>query len=116
MKIWQPTQVGTRIFFRRSFTGRESCVKAPYQLLFVDWLAKVADDSIGQGADLVDILGIRSHEDRRNCALCLAEMPVEFDPGHRRHVYIGDQAGRFGEQGGCEEIGCGCESLNSMAK
>lgn len=103
-------------FLRRSFTGRERCVKALYQLLFVDWLAKVADDSIGQGADLVDIFGIGSHEDCRNCAPCIAEMPAEFQSGHRRHVDVGDQAGSLGEKGGCDEIGCGCESLNSMAQ
>ena len=27
------------------------------------------------------------------------EVSVEFDPGHRRHMDVGDQAGRFGETG-----------------
>jgi len=36
----------------------------------------------------------------------LDEVAVEFNPGHRRHVDVGDQAGRFAETGGPEEIGC----------
>jgi hypothetical protein len=54
------------LFFRRSFTGRESCAKASVQLLLVDRLGKVADDPIGQGADSVNIIGVGSHENCRN--------------------------------------------------
>ena len=85
-------------------------------MLFINRLAKVADDPIVQGADPVDIIGVGSHKDCRNRAPCIDEVSVEFDSGHRRHVYIGDQAGRFGEKGGCEEFGCGYENLNSIAQ
>src|SRR5690349_18759435 len=83
---------------------RERCVKTPCQMLFIDRLAKVADDPIVQGADPVNIVGIGSHEDRRNPPPSLDEVSVEFDSGHRRHVYVGDEAGGLGEMGGCEEI------------
>jgi hypothetical protein len=32
-----------------------------------------------------------------------------------RHVNVGDQAGRFGETGGCEEIGRRWKGLDTMA-
>ena len=65
-------------------------MKAPFQMLFIDRLAKVADDPIVQGADPVNIIGVGSHENCRNRAPRLAEVSVEFDSGHRRHVYVGD--------------------------
>ena len=37
-------------------------------MLFINRLAKVADDPIVQGADPVDIIGVGSHEDCRNRA------------------------------------------------
>jgi hypothetical protein len=43
-------------------------VKAPFQMLFINRLAKVADDPIVQGADSVNIIGVGSHEDCRNRA------------------------------------------------
>jgi hypothetical protein len=43
-------------------------------------------------------------------------MPVEFDPGHGRHLDVGDQAGRFGEMGRCEEISGRREGLDGVAQ
>ena len=43
-------------------------MKAPFQVLFINRLAKVADDPIVQGADPVNVIGVGSHEDRRNRA------------------------------------------------
>jgi hypothetical protein len=65
-------------------------VKAPFQMLFINRLAKVADDPIVQGADPGDIFGVSSHEDCRNCAPRVDEVAVEFGSGHRRRVYVGD--------------------------
>ena len=59
-------------------------------MLFINRLAKVADDSSVQGAAPVDIIGEGSHEDCRNRAPCIDEVSVEFDSGLRRHVYVGD--------------------------
>jgi hypothetical protein len=73
-------------------------------MLFIDRLTKVADDPIVQGADPVNIIGVGSHEDCRNRVPSIDEVSVELDSGHRRHVYVGDEAGRFGETGGCKEI------------
>ena len=38
-------------------------MKAPFQVLFINGLAKVADNSIVQGADPVNIIGVGSRED-----------------------------------------------------
>jgi hypothetical protein len=65
-------------------------VKAPFQILFINRLAKVADDPIVQSADRVDIFGVSSHEDCRNRAPRVDEAAVEFDSGHRRRVYVGN--------------------------
>ena len=75
-------------------------------MLFINRLAKVADDPIVQGADPVNIIGVGSHEDCRNRAPCIDEVSVEFDSGHRRHLDVSDQAGRFDETRRGEEIGC----------
>src|SRR6202030_2440365 len=40
----------------------------------------------------------------------------EFDPAHHRHMDVGDQAGRFGETRGCEEIGRRWKSLDGIAQ
>jgi hypothetical protein len=74
----------------QAFISRESCVKTPFQMLFINRLAKVADDPIVQGADPVNIIGVGSHEDCRNRTPCIDEVSIEFDSGHRRHVYVGD--------------------------
>jgi hypothetical protein len=41
---------------------------------------------------------------------------VEFDAGHRGHMDVSDQAGRFDETRGSEEIGCRRESLDVVAQ
>ena len=91
-------------------------MKTPYQMLFINRLAKVADDPIVQGAGPVNIIGVGSHEDCRNRVPCIDEVSVEFDSGHRRHVDVGDQAGRFGETRGCKEIGRRCKSLGGIGQ
>jgi hypothetical protein len=85
-------------------------------MLFIHWLTKVTHDPVIQGAGLVKIIGVGSHEDGRNRQALIDEASVEFDPGHRRHVDVGNQAGRFGETGGCEEIGCRRKGLDSIAQ
>ena len=65
-------------------------MKAPFQMLFISRLTKVANDPIVQGAGALNIIGEGSHEDCRNRVPCIAEVPVEFDAGHCRHVYVGD--------------------------
>ena len=105
----------SRILFRR-VTGRESRAKTPYQMLFIHWLTKVTDHPVIQGAGPVNIIGVGSYEDCRNRVARLDEVSVECDPGHRRHVNVGDQAGRFGETRGSEEIGRRCKSLGGIAQ
>jgi len=85
-------------------------------MLFINRLTKVTDDPVIKGAGPVNIIGVGSHEDCRNRVARSHEASVEFAPGHRRHVDVGDQAGRFGETRGCEEIGRRWKSLDGIAQ
>jgi hypothetical protein len=93
----------------------ESRTKTPYEMLLINRLAKITDHPIVQGAGPINVIGIGSHEDCGNRVPSLDEVAVEFGPGHRRHVDVGDQAGRFAETRGREEIGCRRESLGAQA-
>jgi hypothetical protein len=85
-------------------------------MLFIDWLTKVTDDPIVQDAGPINIIWVRSHEDCRNRPARIDEASVEFDPGHRRHIDVGDQAGCSGETRGCEEIARRWKSLDVIAQ
>jgi hypothetical protein len=85
-------------------------------MLFIDRLAKITDGTFAQGTGPINIIRKRSHEDCRNHSPGRDEVAMKFDPSHRRHMDIGDQAGRFSETRRCEEIRCGWKSLNSKAK
>ena len=85
-------------------------------MLFINRLTKITDDPVIQDAGPVNIIGVGSHEDCRNRVARSDEASVEFAPGHCRHVDVGDQAGRFGETGGCEEIGGRCKSLGGIGQ
>src|SRR6478736_5698093 len=105
----------SRIILRR-VTGCQSRAKTPFQMLFIHWLTKVTDDPVIQGAGPVNIIGVGCYEDCRYRVVRLDEVSVERDPGHRRHVDVGDQAGCFGETRGSEEIGRRCKSLGGIAQ
>src|SRR5262249_8036400 len=84
----------------------ESLANASCELLFIHRLAQVTHDAVVQRASLVDIIGKRSHEDRRNRLAGVDKASIEFEPGHGRHMDVGDQAGCFGEARGGEKFGC----------
>src|SRR5882724_12555926 len=86
----------SRILSRR-LTRRESRTKTRHQMLLINWLTKVTNDSIVQGASPINVIGVGSNEDGRNGVPHLYETLVEFDSGHRRHMDVGDQASRFDE-------------------
>ncbi|UVK41776.1 hypothetical protein LHFGNBLO_000117 [Mesorhizobium sp. AR10] len=46
----------------------------------------------------------------------LDQMGMEFEPGHRRHIDVGDQAGGFAEARRGEEIGCRREDRNVVTE
>src|SRR5262249_8348375 len=96
--------------------GRENFAETPFQLLFINRLAKVTKNPIVQDASSVNLIGVSSDEDCRNRAPCFNEMLVELDPGHRRHMDISDQASRFTKTRRCEEIGCRRKSLDGVAQ
>ena len=100
----------------RRLTRLESRTKTPYQMLLINRLTKVTNDPIVQGAGPVNVIGVGSNEDRRNRVSCIDEVSVELESGHRRHMDVSDQAGRFDETRGCEEIGCRREGLDVVAQ
>src|SRR5271155_4274499 len=84
-------------------------------MLIINWLAKVTNDSVLQSAVSISVVGIGGNEDCGNHVAGLDELLIEFDPGHRRHMDVSDQAGCFNETGRCEEIGCRREDLDAVA-
>jgi hypothetical protein len=85
-------------------------------MLLINRLTKVTNDPIVKGAGAVNVVGVGSNEDRRNGVPDFNEVSVEFDSGHRRHMDVGDQAGRVDETRRSEEIGCRRESLDAVAQ
>ena len=85
-------------------------------MLLINWLTKVTNDPIVQGAGAVNVVGVGSNENCRNRVTPLDEVFIEFEPGHRRHMDVSDQAGGFAETRRCEEIGCGREGRDVVAK
>jgi hypothetical protein len=81
-------------------------------MLLINRLTKITNDPIVKGAGPVNVVGVGSNEDCRNGVPDFDEVSVELDSGHRRHMDVGDQASRFDETRGCEEIGRGGERLD----
>ena len=91
-------------------------MNTPSEIFLVNRLAQVADGSVRERAGAVNIIGVGSNEDCRNHVPRFDEVPVEFDPGHPRHMNVSDQAGRFHETRRREEIGSRRESLDVVAQ
>src|SRR5438876_2868228 len=79
----------SRILLAR-LTWLESRTKTPYQMLLINWLTKVTNDPIVQGASPINVIGVASHEDCRNGVPDFDEVSVEFDSGHRGHMDVGE--------------------------
>src|SRR5580704_5716422 len=88
---------GSHSRVRKMSSRIESRAKAPFQLLVVNWFAKITDNSFPQSAGARLVIGIGCYQDRRNRAPCLDEVPIKFDSRHSRHLNVGDQAGGFDE-------------------
>jgi hypothetical protein len=73
-------------------------------MLLINRLTKVTNDPIFQGAGTFKVVGVGSNENCWNRAPSLDEVFVQLDAGHRRHMDVRDQAGRFDETRGSEEI------------
>jgi hypothetical protein len=85
-------------------------------MLLIDRLTKVTNDPTVKGAGAVSVVGVGSHEDRRNRVTRLDEEFMELDSRHRRHMDVSDQAGGFAETRRCEEIGCRRKGRDVIAK
>src|SRR6266550_5813398 len=84
-------------------------------MLIINRFTKVTNDSILQSPGSINVIGIGSDEDRGNGVPGIDEVPVEFYPGHRRHIDVSDQHGGFVKTRGREEIGCRRKSLDAVA-
>ncbi len=73
-------------------------------MLLVNLLAKVTNELIVQGAGAFNVVRVGSNENCRNRVPCLDEVFVQLDAGHRRHMDVSDQASRFDETRGSEEL------------
>src|ERR1700731_4597552 len=93
----------SRILFAR-LTWLESRTKTSYQMLLINRLTQVTNNPIVQGAGAFNVVGVGSNENCWNPVPCLDEVFVQLDAGHRGHMDVCDQAGRFDETGGSEEI------------
>jgi hypothetical protein len=87
-------------------------MNTPSEILLVNRLAQVADDSVCEGAGPVNVIGVGSNEDCRNRVPRFDEVSVELDTGHPRHMDVSDKAGRFNETRRREEVGCRRVSLD----
>ena len=75
---------------------RRAARRHRYQMLLINRLGKVTNDSVVQGAGPNDVIGVCSNEDRRNGVPRSDEVAVELDSGHGGHMHVSDQAGGFG--------------------
>jgi hypothetical protein len=83
-------------------------------MLVVNRFTKVTNHSILQSAGSINVIGKGSDEDCGNRVPGINEAPVKFDPRHRRHMNVSDQASCFREMRRCEEIGSRQENLNGV--
>src|SRR3954447_12712249 len=77
--------------------ARESATKTAHEMFFIQWLAKVTNDPLVQGAYPVSGIRVGSNEDCRNRESRIDEVPVKLNSAHRRHLDISDQAVRLDE-------------------
>jgi hypothetical protein len=91
-------------------------MKASYQMLLINWLAKVTNDPIHQSARPDLFIRVARYKDCRDRVSRIDEVSVERHSGHRGHMDVSDQAGRFDETRGCEKIGWRRERLDAVAQ
>jgi hypothetical protein len=85
-------------------------------MVLIHRLTQVTQDSIVQGASPISIIGKGRHEDCRYRIARVDKVPVEFEPGHGRHMDVGDQASCFGKARGGEKIRCRRENIDRITQ
>src|SRR5215469_13122308 len=103
------------LLFRR-VSRPESLANASCEMLFLRRLTQVTHDAVVQRASPVNVIGKRSDENRRNRLARVDKASVEFEPGHGRHLDVGDQTGCFGEARGREKFPCRREKVGRIAE
>src|SRR5258707_8449009 len=81
----------------RQLRTREGGTKTAHQMLCIQWLPKITNDPIVQGACPITVVRVGSNEDCGNRVACIDQMRVEFDSRHSGHLDVSDQAVRFDE-------------------
>jgi hypothetical protein len=85
-------------------------------MVLIHRLTQVTQDPIVQGASPVGIIGKGRHEDCRYRVTHVDEASIELEPGHGRHMDVGDQAGCFGKPRGGEKIRCRRENVDRITQ
>jgi hypothetical protein len=85
-------------------------------MVLIHRLTQVTHDPIVQGASPVNVIRKRGYEDCRDRVARVDKASVEFEPGHGRHMDVGDQAGCFGEERGREKFGSRREDVDRIAQ
>jgi hypothetical protein len=83
-------------------------------MVVIDRFAQIANDSIFERAVPGSLIRVCGNENRRDRVPGIDQMLVELDPGHSRHLDVGDQAGDFGKMGRGQKIGCRRERFNPV--
>ena len=83
----------------------KSRTKAAFQLLIIHGFAEVTNHAILQGAASSPFIRISGDENGRDHVARFDEMSVELNPAHSRHLNVSDQARRFGDERGFQELG-----------
>jgi hypothetical protein len=86
------------------------------ELIFINWLMEVADDSVFQSAVSHIVVGVGRNEDRWNRTARIDQGTIKIVAVHPRHMDVGDQAGGFAETRRSEEIGCRRKDFNGVAE
>jgi hypothetical protein len=78
--------------------------------------SEVTHDAVVQGADAVNLIGEGRYENCRNRVARTDKASIKFEPGHRGHVDVGDQASRFVETRGREKLGRRRKNIDHIAQ
>jgi hypothetical protein len=96
--------------------ARDSGMETVDQYSLLQWLVKIAPNSLTEHPRLDAIIRVSGDENRWDRLPCSVQVHEQLDAGHFRHVNIGDQAGGRRESGGCKKLGGGWKYRNAIAE
>jgi FixJ family two-component response regulator len=85
-------------------------------MFVVHGLGDITDHAFLEGALPSNLIRVSSDENRRDPMSHSNQMSMELNPRHSRHLNVGDQARRCGEERRCQKVGCRGERFDSVAQ